>query len=482
MSDAPQSISAAQGGPDPGSVASDAANAVLGAMLIDPACIGPVLAALGNQDFPYSAQRVVFQAIRALFRQGGPVDAVLVAGKLAEAGFDRRDYLAQLIETTPTSANVLAYAQQLKSASTVLRLRDVGMRLANARTADEAGALLDEANRLRVQKPGVREVTFSQAYEQFFDRHDGETAVTSLTWDIAQLNDVLQVQPGHLVVLGAYPGVGKTAFALQNAVGFTKLGPVGYYSFESTSGQIYDRHVARTALLDAGKIKKNQLTESEYAEILELKPQLAGPPVTLIDAAGMTAEDVTAHAQARHFRTVIVDYIQKVRGAAASQYRGRVPTEYERVTAASSAFQNFAVQTETAVVLLSQMTRPAKVTQKYKDPEKGWQVMSLTPPPTLSSLRASGQLEQDADVVLLMWREDDESKTSPRVLQIAKNRHGEAMDKVRLEFDGAHMQFRRIEARYTPPRSGKGKSVAPEDSGQTELWAELPDSGADLPF
>lgn len=475
MSGQPVSLPAPQGGPDPGTAASDAAVAVLGSMLKDETCIGPVLAELGDEDFPYPQQRAVFQAIRALFRAGGPVDAVLVGAKLYEAGVDAREYMAQCMDATPTSAAVHEYAAALKKAATVLRLRDAGFRLANARTVEEINAILDEANRLRVQRPGVRAVTFAEAYEQFFDRHDGETAVPSLTWAIPQLNGVVQVQRGHLVVLGAYPGVGKTAFALQNAVSFAKLGAVGYYSCESTAGQLYDRHVARTALLDAGKIKKNQLTEADYVELADLRSQLAGPPITLVDASGMTAEDVAADAQARHLKTVIVDYVQKVRGGAAP-YRGRVPTEYERVTAASSAFQEFAVRTGTVVFLLSQMTRPAKVSQRYKDADGQWQVRSLTPPPSLSSLRSSGQLEQDADVVLLMWRENDDSKTSPRILQIAKNRHGEALDKVRLAFDGAHMTFSRMEARYVPP--GKPASA---DAGQVDMWTEL--SGPqDLPF
>ena len=141
--------------------------------------------------------------------------------------------------------------------------------------------------------------------------------------------------------------------------------------------------------------------------------------------------------------------------------------DFERVTYVSRELQKFAVRTDTTVISLSQLSRPDKVKIKYKGDDGEWHVRSITPPPTIGDLRSSGQIEQDADIILLMWREDYDIKDSPRIIQVAKNRNGEALDKVRCRFDGEHQTFSRIEPRPEPPARKPA-----EKSRQVSFWGD----------
>lgn len=192
----------------------------------------------------------------------------------------------------------------------------------------------------------------------------------------------------------------------------------------------------------------------------------------------MTALDIVAYSQAQHFDVVFVDYLQQVEPP-----HGVLMKDFERVTSVSRELQKFAVRTNTAVISLSQLSRPDKVKVKYKDQSGKDQVRSITPPPTMGDLRSSGQIEQDADIILLMWREDYDLKDAPRIIQVAKNRNGEALDKVRCRFDGEHQTFTRIEPRPEPMPVKKARQKPRQVSfwGDGSDWQQMPD-GERTPF
>lgn len=192
----------------------------------------------------------------------------------------------------------------------------------------------------------------------------------------------------------------------------------------------------------------------------------------------MTALDIVAYSQAQHFDVIFVDYLQQVEPP-----HGVLMKDFERVTSVSRELQKFAVRTNTAVISLSQLSRPDKVKVKYKDQSGKDQVRSITPPPTMGDLRSSGQIEQDADIILLMWREDYDLKDAPRIIQVAKNRNGEALDKVRCRFDGEHQTFTRIEPRPEPMPAKKARQKPRQVSfwGDGSDWQQMPD-GERTPF
>jgi replicative DNA helicase len=432
-------------------------------MLVDAACVGPALSRVSARDFTAQQYRSIFEAIRALFRAGMPTDPICVREKLGGDANSWTKLLQGILDMIVTTANFDGYIQLLKESSTLYQLQELGDTLKNAATLDDARGALDKGMQLMVGRPGIQAMTYAEGYEQFFERHSGETAVEFLDWAILQLNEVLQAELGNVIIIGAYPSDGKTALALQCADRFGLKHKVGYFSFESKKERLYDRTVSRTALISGSKIAANKLDEDDYREILDLKDKLLKPNVTIIDASGMTALDIIAYSQAKHFDIIFVDYLQQV-----EQPPGPYMKDFERVTAVSRELQRFAVRTDTTVISLSQLSRPDKVKFKYKGDDGQQHIRSITPPPTMGDLRSSGQIEQDADIILLMWREDYDLKDSPRVIQVAKNRHGEALDKVRCRFDGDHQTFTRMEPRKEPAPVKKER----QKPRQVSFWAD----------
>lgn len=435
----------------------EAQQAVLGSMLIDPECVSMVLSRLRAEDFLSKPCQTVFVTIQGLFRAGRSVDPITVRESL---GADWNDFLVQLLDITPTAANVEEYIDLLREKATLFRLQSLGQELTGADTLEGAQAILDQAVGLRVEKPGVQAMTFAEGYEKFFDRHDGESQPQYLHWGVPVLDERLFAEPGDMVVIGGYPSDGKTALALQFAAGIGRAHRVGFFSYESTKDKLFDRYIANAAAMDYNRIKRNELTEADYRDLMQLQGKLTAPQVTLIDAAGMTVLDIQAYAQAHHFDVVVVDYLQKIPAV-----RGFNGSEFDRVTLSSNGLQQFGRVTETTIIALSQLSRPGK--------DRSGDIL----PPTMQDLRSSGQIEQDADIILLLYRDAPDEKDSDRILKIAKNKEGEALDWIRFAFDGALQTFSRRARDSTTPQVQQAARQRPK---QVNFWPEHP--SADNPF
>ena len=432
----------------------DAQVGVLGSMLIDPDTVPSVLARVRDEDFLNKDYRLVFQAIQARFRAGQAIDPILVRETLG-GGVDSpwTSILQGLMDVTTTAAHVDDYVDALRASVTLSNLRTLGAQLADADRLEDAQALLDQMRAQQVSRPNVQAMDMAEGLERFFDRHNGEEKPQYLSWGVSVLDERIFAEPGDMVVLGGYPSDGKTALALQFAFGIGKKHRVGFFSYESTRDKLFDRTVSRAAMLSYTKIKRNQLTEADYRDLLELRPQLTAPQLTLVDAAGMTVMDIQAYSQAHRYDVVFVDYLQKIAAP-----RGARQSDFERVSAISSSLQQFGRITGTTVVALSQLSRP--------DRDKDGKIR----PPTLSDLRSSGQIEQDADVVLFLYREDYGKKDSNRTLQIAKNKEGEALDWVNFRFDGDIQTFTRIAPVPEPPAEKPRREKQPPR--QVSFWAD----------
>lgn len=433
----------------------DAQAGVLGSMLIDPDTVPAVLSQVRAEDFVNKDYRLIYQAIQARFRAGQPIDAILVRETLG-GGVDSpwTDLLRGLMDVTATSAHVDEYVDALRASATLARLRNLGDQLGSAETLDEAQGLLDQMRAQQVSRPHVRSMDMAEGFERFLDRHDGEHKPQYLSWGVAVLDERIFAEPGDMVVLGGYPSDGKTAMALQFAFGIGKKHRVGFFSYESTRDKLFDRTVSRETGVSYTKIKRNQMTEEDYRDLLDLRPLLTAPQLTLIDAAGMTVLDIQAYSQAHRYDVIFVDYLQKIAAP-----RGVRQTDYERVSAISSQLQQFGRITGTTVVALSQLSRPDRDAKTKK-----------IRPPALSDLRSSGQIEQDADVVLFLYREDYDDKKANRILRIAKNKEGEAMDYVRFRFDGDLQTFSRIAPVPEPPAEKPKRQKQPPR--QVSFWAD----------
>lgn len=156
---------------------------VLGSMLIDEECVGFVLSRVSERDFVTQQYRSIFRAIRTLFREGLPTDAIAVREKLGgKLGDGWSKLLTGIMDYTPTAANVDGYVQMLKEKSALYQLQELGAALQNAADMNDARSILDKAMQLQVGRPGIHALTFAKGYEEFFDRHSGETAVEHLDW------------------------------------------------------------------------------------------------------------------------------------------------------------------------------------------------------------------------------------------------------------------------------------------------------------
>lgn len=412
-----------------------AEQAVLGSMLIDEKVIGRVLAEAQPDDFTTSPARLVFEAFRAQFSSGEPCDAVTINARLGGA---YTKFLAELIEITPTSANVGGYLQLLKRESRVAKLQAVAAQMAAASDEDALRDLLSQANSLLVERPGIRRVDMNSALSSFYQRHNPKTRPVYLDFGMPEINDNVYAARGDMIVIGGYPSDGKTSLALTLAVQMAKTMRVGFFSYETDADKLFDRIVASSAQVELPKLKHNKLTESDWDAVAAVSPRLGNAKLELVEASGMTVSDIRAYALSRRYEAVFIDYLQKIKP---SQSR-RSASDYESVSQISSDLQQFGRQTSTPVIALSQLSRPEK--------GKGGKI----PPPTLSALRSSGQIEQDADVVMLLYREEPDKSNSRRILNIAKNKEGEANIALMLAFDGRTQTFKKSAAQVPIPPKG----------------------------
>ena len=405
---------------------------VLGSMLIDEKAVGPMMLALTEEDFLSPEGKRVFQVIRDRYNRGEAVDPLLVAADLGDA---YRPRIAEYIDWTFTSVNADAYAQTLKRTSRLYRLRQLGEELNRAADEEACRALIDRGNLLLCERSGVRRVTMEDGFREFFIRHDPKKPPEYFKWRFGGLDEEVHVAAGDMVVIGGYPSAGKTAFALQIAFAGAKTRRVGFFSYETAADKLHDRTVACQAQLSFRQIMTGKLEEADFQRVYELRSRLTAPGLELIEANGMTVSAISSYAMAHHYDVVLVDYLQKIPAARG----GRPANDFERVSQVSSDLQQLGRTTGKVVIALSQLSRAER--------KRGGDRPSI---PTMSSLRQSGQIEQD-DVVLLLYKAVPDAPLSQRVLDVVKNKDGESGRHMMLDFDGDKQRFSKADQTYIPP-------------------------------
>lgn len=415
--------------------------AVLGSVIRDPgAWAAQVVARTRPEDF-CDAYRPVYDVIRAKFTAGEPIDQLTV-----RAGMDAEysELVRQMVDVTPTAANCGEWLEQMLEAGRLIKLAEIGEALQTATDAEDAARLLDEANRLSVRREKAQVVTLSEALSGFYSRQQAEP-VKYLTWGMNALDSRLYVEQGDMVILGGYPSDGKTALALAMAYTQGVEHRVGFYSLETKTSKLFDRLVPTLTSVDFGRVKRQGLTDGDWETLAGKSKQIQQNRLELVQAAGMSVADIKALAQSRRQEIIYIDYLQLIKPA-----DPRRPA-FEQVTQISMDLHSLAQSTGITVVALSQLSRPEKEGSKPKAPG-------------MSALRQSGQIEQDADVIMLLYREDPTARQSKRLLKVAKNKEGEAGGILRLDFDGATQTFR-------PDRNDPAVWRAPQQQPQIR---ELP--------
>ena len=422
---------------------------VLGSMLIDGEAIGPMLAAVRPEDFQRPENRNIFQAFRELYGQGKACDPILINEYM---GGSYRQYLADLMELTPTAANAEEYARVLRESSRLWRLRTIGDKLAQAEDLEACRKLADQAGLLLCDRSEVRKTDMKQGLKEFFLRHGGGQQKEFIRWGISWLDERLHIGGGDMVVIGGQASSGKTAFALQLAFHIARQKRVGFFSYETGNEKLIDRTVACQTLVSYEKVMTDKLEREDMQQIYEMRRELEEPDMEYLETNGWTVSDIGAYAMARRYDVIVVDYLQKIAVTSQGRYLG----DYERVSRVSSDLQQLGRQTGRIIIALSQLSRPGKDGLG----------------PTMASLRSSGQIEQDADVVLLLYRENEQDTESRRKLVIAKNKDGRANEGTLLEFDGDNQRFRRSVS-WTPPERMRKK----KEPAQTSVFRPVAGDG-----
>ena len=386
-----------------------AQHAVLGSALIEPQLVPKVIQQTRKEDFTGPA-RTVYNAMCRLFADGVTVDVVTLANAL---GSDYRNYLMELMQITPTAANVDYYLSLCREQAKVLALRDIGVQISTAENSEELRILLDEANALMVDKSALRITTMEDAMRTFMERHVGERKY--LSWAIPALNKVLYCEPGDFVLLGGYPSAGKSAFALQCCWHWAERMNVGFFSLETSSEKLFDRKMAGETGLTMEQIKLNQISDSDWERIGCMVERVVTRKLELIPASGMTVAQVRSVTAMRRYDLIIIDYVQLLSAEGFNRT--------EQVTNISLALHRLAQDMKVTVIGLSQLKRK----ENSDTPEN-------------SDLRESGQLEQDADVIMMLRMKAKSKMTGPRQLFITKNKEG-ARAMIELDFDGQRQTF-----------------------------------------
>ena len=411
-----------------------AQQSVLGSVLIDSRCAGKLVFGISADDFT-DVYRTIYEAIRDLYTTGKAVDPVMVLDRIG-GGQEYRKLIQELMEITPTAANIDEYIRICRESSMLHKYRGLVEALREAENTREAEEILSSANRTSAGK-GMECWSLGEALKDFFNRYSRK--VEYLPWFLPQLNGQLSMEFGDFCLLGGRPSSGKSAFALEAAAYWAIVCGyrVGFYSHETSREKLTNRMIAACAKVPLNRIKQGILTDEQMQAVCNLSARINEAPIDLISCAGRTVAEMQAFALAKRHQIVIVDYLQIVTGPGKD--------EYAQVSAISKSLHIMCQSLGIFCLALCQLSRTRGAR------------------PSLEDLRSSGQLEQDADAVLFLHQQ--EGADSERDFIIAKNKEGERRS-TKLHFNGPEQHFSYLGKGDAPIKgydylkhSGRGRPV-----------------------
>lgn len=405
----------------------EAETAVIGALLIDPDIVKDVIFTVREQDFGIEINRQIFRAARDLYLRAKPVTPVTIRNKV---GKESSSYLAQLLNVTVTSASWREYAAIMAEQASMRRMQKIAMQVAAAGTAQECREL---AAKLQQEQNGGRQIaaySMEDMLQDFAARQTDKTPLRYVRYGLAEVDAGTYTQPGDVVIIGGYPSDGKTALALQMAMTMARKWRVGFFSLETDHRKVTDRVIAALNDISFTAIKRRELTDKDWERFAARSAENAGLKFTLVEAAGWSVSDIIGAAEAYDFDVVYIDYVQLIRPSSTRIMRS------EQVAEISRELHAFAQSRKKLVIELAQLTREDRpVAPKKGKPQQN--------EPRMSDLKESGQLEQDADMIFMIYRpvvggDYDPAKT--RFLRIVKNKEGLLL-RMLLWFDGDKQSF-----------------------------------------
>ena len=431
----------------------EAEQSVLGGLLLENEALDKIADVLSEVDFYRHDHRLIYHHICKLIEQSRPADIVTVAESLENSAelssIGGIAYLGALAQNTPTAANIRRYAEIVRERSVMRKLVEVGSGIAESAynpQGRDAQQLLDEAEAkiFKIAESGNRSsqgfVDMKSLLPAVADRIDylyqreNQGAVTGVPTGFDDLDERTSgFQPGDLIIVAGRPSMGKTAFSLniaENVALDTKL-PFAVFSMEMGATQLATRMIGSVGRLDQHRMRNGNLEDDDWVRLTTALGKLNDAPIYIDEGAGLSSFDVRARARRLHRQCgklglIVVDYLQLMAGTSGRASENRA-TEISEI---SRSLKSLAKELDVPVVALSQLNRSVE-----QRPDKR---------PVMSDLRESGAIEQDADLILFIYRDevynpDSEDKGTAEII-IAKQRNG-PIGRVRLTFLGQHTRF-----------------------------------------
>lgn len=425
----------------------EAEQAVLGAMLIKKEAVIEAMEILRPEDFYRDAHRVVFEAIMAVFQNDSAVDMITVTEQLKKSDLlDKAGGVAgvtALANAVPTAANVVYHAKIVREKAELRELINAGSEITGwaFEDSDDVDAVMDKAEK-RILEVTAREnsadftsmkdivISVFKQIEERSTNKGGLTGVASGFTDLDRLTSGFQ--PSDLILVAARPSMGKTAFTLNIAsyVAVHLNKPVAFFSLEMSKEQLAQRMLCSEGGIDSQRLRNGDMKDEDWEHVIAAADRLTYAPVFIDDTPGITVMELRSKARrikAEHgLSMVIIDYLQLMSGKGSKNGDNR----QQEISEISRSLKALARELKVPVIALSQLSRSVESRQVKR--------------PMLSDLRESGSLEQDADIVMFLYREDyyDKETEQQNVTEVivAKHRNG-PIDTVRLYFDKEFTRF-----------------------------------------
>lgn len=442
----------------------EAEKSVIGALLIDSMKMGSVQAILEEDDFYKRSHQIIYDAMNKVFDKNGVIDPVTLMNQLDSydelENIGGQDYILDLASYTPTSANIEQYAIIVKEKSTLRRLISASNTIMTEAYAegDEVDNIVDRSEKLilsigensQSNKPREMKEIVAEAFEKVVQLSEEKREIVGLPTGYIDLDRMTSgFQPDQLIILAARPSVGKTAFALNIAqnVGTKSKVPVVIFSLEMGAVDLVFRMICAEGNIHASNLRTGQLTEEEWKSFTVATDVLKDAPIFIDDSAGIKVSEIRAKCRRlkqenQELGLIVIDYLQLIEGSGQENRQ-------QQVSEISRQLKMLAKELSCPVMALSQLSRGLEQRQNKR--------------PILSDIRESGSIEQDADIVAFLYREDyhqqegdeddgheDEMPDNTVEVILAKNRSG-ARDTVKLLFKKEYNKFSSLSFASTPP-------------------------------
>ncbi len=440
--------------------ATEAERAVLGGILLEPEASTRAIEVVLPEAFYHPAHARIYRAMVALFVKHEPIDVMTLSEELRKSG-DLESaggiaFLTELVDSVPSAANIEHYAKIVLDKYILRQLISASSNIAREcyRAEHDAGTILDEAEQkiFRVSESRISQGfahikdILKERFEEIQRVHESRESITGLSTGFIDLDKFTAgFHPGDLVIIAGRPSMGKTSFALNIAqhVGLDEKRPAAIFRLEMSKELLVQRLLCSEAQVDAQKVRRGFTSAKDIERLTNAAGLLSEAPLFIDDTPAITTLDIRARARRlkveRDISLIIVDYLQLVRTSERSENR------QQEISSISRSMKALAKELGVPVVALSQLSRAVEARGGDKRP-------------VLSDLRESGAIEQDADLVLFLYRPEfydpgDPEKEGKAELIIGKQRNGPT-GTVNLMFEKQYTRFRSLDTSHVPEADG----------------------------